>query len=353
MNRPYHLDPKPENVRAIWVYKNWAPSGSSSRVGLGLTSEGTAKAIRQAGIHTEVIGMRTAAELAAYLTLHSTDQRPITHIVIGACWISADDLASLSQAWTEIVFVVVSHSTVSFLHADPQGVKNLRGTIGLSQQVHNVSVAGNNRKFSGWAEKTYGAQIEELPNLYSLHGSRPKPHLRWDGHILKTGCFGAFRPWKNINTAAAAALEMQARLNCELEFHVNGSDSHGSTVLESIVQMFDGVPGAKLIRHGWLSWLAFLVLLRSLDLCFQPSYTETFNNVTADALHEGVPTVVSSAIEWVPKSWVAHYDEATDIASVGSRLLHDPHAISEAVATLGEHNKRALAQWHEFLTRRR
>ena len=39
---------------------------------------------------------------------------------------------------------------------------------------------------------------------------------------------------------------------------------------------------------------SFIELVKSMDMCLQVSFTETFNIVTADAVANSVPVVVSS-----------------------------------------------------------
>jgi hypothetical protein len=82
----------------------------------------------------------------------------------------------------------------------------------------------------------------------------------------------------------------------------------------------------------------------------QPSYTETFNVVTADGIAEGVPSVVSHAIEWAPAGWKAHVDDVDDIARVGVRLISDKRAARKGLKALNAYNHRALLAWRDYLT---
>ncbi len=43
--------------------------------------------------------------------------------------------------------------------------------------------------------------------------------------------------------------------------------------------------------------------------------------VTADGIAEGVPSVVSEAIDWAPRSWKAPVDDANAMARIGRKLL--------------------------------
>jgi hypothetical protein len=59
-----------------------------------------------------------------------------------------------------------------------------------------------------------------LPNMYPFDSVRHKPI--WSGGVLRIGCFCAIRPYKNVLTAAAAALEVGVRLRVtDLEFWIS------------------------------------------------------------------------------------------------------------------------------------
>jgi hypothetical protein len=87
-----------------------------------------------------------------------------------------------------------------------------------------------------------------------------------------------------------------------------------------------------------------------MHLLMQPSYTESFNMVTADGVAEGVPSVVSEAIDWAPEHWKAMMDDVLDIARVGRYLLSDPYAQREGLDALKSHNSEGLLSWQCFLS---
>ena len=59
-----------------------------------------------------------------------------------------------------------------------------------------------------------------------------------------------------------------------------------------------------------------------MHVLLQPSFTESFNVVTADGIAEGVPSVVSDAIDWVPRRWMAKADDPRDVAmGIDAQLL--------------------------------
>jgi hypothetical protein len=86
-----------------------------------------------------------------------------------------------------------------------------------------------------------------------------------------------------------------------------------------------------------------------MNVLLQPSFTESFNLVTADGIAVGVPTVVSDAIDWVPPSWVAHADDGRDIARVAEMLLRDRNAARDGRCALEQYVARGVDLWRAFL----
>ena len=85
------------------------------------------------------------------------------------------------------------------------------------------------------------------------------------------------------------------------------------------------------------------------NISLQPSFTETFNVVTADGVAEGIPSVVGEVIEWAPRHWVANSDNTDDIARVGRHLLQDPHAAEDGVKALTAHNVDGVTRWKRWI----
>jgi len=69
--------------------------------------------------------------------------------------------------------------------------------------------------------------------------------------------------------------------------------------------------------------------------------------VTADGVSQGIPTVGSEAIHWLPKDWKADSDNALEIAQVGLNLLKQGPA--EGIQALQTHNAKGLLNWETFL----
>ena len=350
--RPHHLQPYVETVRVALVYRD-ATGGGVSHVGLGVTAAYTMKTLRQHSIWAEVWPAQSAQKLRERLrSAHaSADQhgevRP-THVILAAPWVPTNDLAAMAAEFPEVAFVVISHSSVGFLAADPEAVRRLRETAELQLATHNVFVGGNSAKFTDWATEAWGIHAVYLPNLYCLSETFPQNDRHWTGGPLRLGLFGANRPLKNFLSGAAAAVELARRLRVPIELLLSSGRNEGGDA-RALDEMTEHVANLRVTRVGWLPWPSFRRLLRTVDLVFQPSYTETFNVVTADAIAEGVPVVASDAIDWVPAWWQARADEPLDVARVAERLLRDPNAPRQGREALQAYVDRGVVAWWKFL----
>ena len=334
------------------VYRDVTGLGVS-HVGLGVSAAYTAKTLRHHGIWAEVWPTQSAQALLERLRRSQTiaDQRAEprpTHVVLAAPWIPTHDVAAMAAEFPEVRFVVVSHSCVGFLAADPHAIRLLRETADLQLSTHNVFVGGNSRKFTDWATEAWGVYAVYLPNLYNLAETFPQHDRQWKGGPLRLGLFGANRPLKNFLTGAAATVELARRLRVPVELLLSSGRNEGGNT-RALDEMTENIANVRVTRTGWLSWAAFRRLLRTVHLVFQVSYTETFNVVTADAIAEGVPVVASDAIDWVPRWWQARADEPLDVARVAERLLRDPDAARHGRAALHAYVERGLVAWWHFL----
>jgi len=328
----------------VLAYKNFAANRNISHIGLGVTALNTAKHLRAAGIAAEVRAITGPGDLRAGLR-----EKPASHVVVSAPWIPTSELAGLCAEFPETQFAVVCHSNLGFLQADPNAMRLVREGLELRRTTWNFQMAANCERLSRWVWKAYGTPCAELPNLYHLDGA-PARRERYSGGTLRIGAFGATRALKNLLTAAGAALEIATGLRTDLEFWISaGRNEGGGPAVEAIRQMMQGVPHARLVENGWQTWPQFRQTVRHMHLLLQPSYTESFNVVTADGVAEGVPSVVSDAIEWAPSAWKAAVDDAGDIARTGRRLLKSRWAPRAGLVALQAHNRRGFALWEKFL----
>jgi hypothetical protein len=330
----------------VLAYKNFAANRNISHIGLGVAAINTAKVLQHNGIKTAVWPITNAEDLRRRLTAN-----PVENVIISAPWIPSPDLQALANDFTDTHFSVNCHSNVGFLQADRNGVKLVREMMELESGSANIHLAGNSRRFCDWIRFAFSAPCAYLPNLYYLH-NEPLPMPRpFPGGTLKIGVFGATRPLKNMMSAAGAALEIARSLRSPLELWVSAgrTEGGGEVVLGAVKEMLSNLPGINLVLNGWQTWPSFRRTVGTMHLLLQPSYTESFNMVTADGVAEGVPSVVSNAIDWAPNDWKADVDDALDIARVGRRLLYDPVAASDGRRALISYVDDGLHSYRRFL----
>ena len=331
--------------RVILAYKNFAANKNISHIGLGVAAMNTAKTFRKQGIAAEVWPIVNAADLRSRLN------DSISHVVVSAPWIPTIEWQRITCDFPNIHFAENCHSNVGFLQADTNGVKLMREAMEIERATWNFHIAGNSAKFCRWVRHAYEAPCTYLPNLYYLDHEAPLARPLYSGGTLRIGAFGATRPLKNFMSAAGAALEIASSLRTGLEFWVSsGRTEGGHGIVDAIRAMLNGLPNVKLVEGGWQSWPKFRMAVRHMHLLMQPSYTESFNMVTADGIAEGIPSVVSDAIDWAPEHWKAFSDDVGDMARIGRSLLSDRYASEDGLIALKRHNTDGLASWVSFLS---
>lgn len=345
-----HCNEDKPKVHLALIFKDFAAWLKASCVGLNVAGYTTASVLKENGVNVSVFPVRHNVDVIKSIDDYKKEHgHDLTHVVISAPWLTVFDLKAILNRYPKIKFVILSHSNVGFLQADPWGVDLLRHYIELTKTYSNLEVGGNSFKFVAWLDIAYRYNSILLPNLYPL-GDRPVLKHHHHHPVVKIGIFGAPRAEKNLMTAAAAAIVIQRELGVPVEVHLNtGGEAQKSRVVDAIEQMYKNLDGLTLIEHNWMYWNDFIKLIADMDIMLQPSYTESFNMVTADGISVGVPTVVSEAIYWAPNSWKAEVDDALDIARVGLKLLKDPTAAIDGFDALKQHDRNSLKYWMKFL----
>jgi len=337
---------KKKDARLALVFKDFACWVRSSCVGLNVAGFATKKVLEQDGYHVSVFPVRHNVDLVREIEHYNLSHKEqLTHVVISAPWLSLFDMRNLLTEFSDIQFVILSHSNVGFLQADPCGIELLRKYHELSEEFGNIRVGGNSEKFVRWMRKAYDEGVVLLPNLYPLG---PQIKKEWEGvGLVKIGAFGAIRPEKNFMTAAAAAVALASE-GVEVELHMSeGGEGECGSTAPAIDQMCAGK--IKVIRHSWVYWDEFVKLVSQMDILIQVSYTESFNMITADGISVGVPSVVSPAIYWAPPSWKADPDDVNEVLIVMKRLLFDPRQRAAGYEHLQAHNDKSIRHWDKFL----
>jgi hypothetical protein len=323
------------------------PSGSYySHIALGVGAMQTAKVLRRHGIRARVFAVKTPEQIAQILSTHG----PVKFAVLEAPWIKTKAIEELISQFPCTEFLLRCHSQVAFLQVDHNAVRLVREALRLQESSTNFRVCGNSKRLCDFLRVAYGSECLLLPNLYDVHREkrrhRPLPHVG----PVKIGSFGASRILKFHSTAAAAALMVARNRGTDLSFYLNiGRDDPGEWILNAIRQMFADVPWAKLVEVPWAPWPEFRHQVAAMDVCLQLSATESFNIVTADAVAEGVPSVVGPAIDWAPSYWQAPIDDPAAVARTAEILLDDRYAPEDGLKALTEYDDMSVAAWKKTL----
>jgi hypothetical protein len=335
-------------THVLLIFRNITKVPSSgSAIGLGVNALHTVRVLRRAGVEVDAAPAAEPRDVHRVLAMKPT----VTHCVLEAPWVCRAAMIELLQAFPRVHFVVRSHSQIGFLQVEPSAIQLLRELLVLQENALNLTVAANSSTLKHFFETAYGGHTLYLPNLYDFERVHRKRASAHSSRLLRIGSFGALRLLKNHTTAAAAALMLARKRGCDLEFSVSleNETMGGGSILDALRKMFDGLEWATLVAHPWQDWANFRRTVSSMDLCLQVSMTETFNITTADAVAEGVPSVVSPTVEWAPDYWKADTDRLEDIVRIGGALLSSPEAAADGLEALASFAEGAVARWLAYL----
>jgi hypothetical protein len=306
----------------------------------------TLKVLRKHEVVCDRLGIAGMGELEDYLGQHA-----YTHVIIEAPFLSTNDVEHLLTRYPMMHFLVRVHSNVGFLQVEARAIRLIREHIALQESHANFTLSSNAQALTDFLVEAYSSQVLYLPNLYDLdRGSRPNHRERGFHSPLKIGCFGARRLLKNHPSGIAASLLIARAMDVDVKIYVNvNREEHGRGLDWVYRHLTDGVPYAQIVEVPWSDWPAFRRVIAEMDLCMQVSSSETFNLVSADAAAEGVPSVVSEAIEWVPDHWKAKIDSVSDIARVGVSLINDRNAPTDGLRALEATQRDATDRWLAWL----
>lgn len=345
----HYRAPSAKTAHVLIVFRDvWGMTGDYSHRALQVGAIHTVKVLRKNGIAADLVGIWPPESLYEVMKKWPT----ITHVVIEAPWIPTEVMVNLSIMFPAVHWIVRVHSQIGFLQVEPGAVTLMRDLLALQDASLNVQLAANNQQMANLVEELYQGDCLYLGTLYSLAQPRTKLAQEHRHRKLVIGSFGALRLLKNHSTAAAASMHIARRLRRDLEFLINvGREETAGChdVLPTLRNMFEGLEWAKLIEVPWQSWSDFRRTISYCDLAMQPSLSETFNLVSADAIAEGVPVVGSDAIEWLPREWQARPDDMEDVARTGMGLLADPGAPADGMAALLAFQVTAIASWLTYL----
>lgn len=233
-----------------------------------------------------------------------------THVIIEALWVVPSKFEILTKLHPNVKWIIRLHSEIPFIANEGIAMEWVFDYLKYS----NVTVSVNSPR----AEKDFNYILPEetlfLPNYYPVIFNLSKNSTIKCEDTINIGCFGAVRPLKNHLIQAIAAIEFANELNKNLKFHINVTriENNGDPVLKNIRNLFLNSKH-ELIEHKWLDHNEFVDLISIMDMCLQVSFSETFNIVTADAVNNNVPVVVSPEVQWVSAMFKAIPTSSDDI----------------------------------------
>lgn len=338
----HHRDVKLPEHRVLLVYKSFANDPQISHIGLGISAKAASLVLAQAGIHAEPLPVFDGYELEKKLKVLPG----VTHVVLYAPWIDMGFLGGLAKRWPKINFTVTIHSNIAFLQSDSFSVKIMRQGTDLSKTQENFTISSNSTLLVNFIKSVYGTRCPQLSNLYPL-GERPTKvhHDR-----VRLGLFGAIRPLKNVLSGVAAAVLLSKERPVDLCLS-GGRIEGGEGILRAVNELITDQAGLNFILSPWQPWEEFTKFVATQDILLQPSFSESFNNVTADGAAQYIPSVVGPAISWAPNYWKADPEDTAAIKNKIVELLNCPNAGTDGFHALQLHNQDGIPHWKQFVAK--
>lgn len=240
-------------------------------------------------------------------------------VIIEAFWVVPEKFEILSKLHPSVKWVIRNHSELPF--AAQEGI--IIDWMIKYAAMKNVYISGNSKRSYSDMKKVITSVYPEflkkkvvyLPNIYPFaHLGSCSPKKEDD--YLDVACFGAIRPLKNQLIQAVSAISFANSLGKKLRFHINGNRLEGTgsnQVLKNLRALFDKTRDHELIEHSWYPHESFIEVLKCMDIGMQVSFSETFNIVSADMTHSGIPIVTSKEVVWSPCLIHADPTETTNI----------------------------------------
>lgn len=277
-----------------------------------------------------------------------------THVIIEAFWVVPEKFDVLTKLHPSVKWIVRDHSHTPFLATEGiafgwamQYLEKPRVYLSCNHPEALKDMRALARaKFPLWDEFEVRSKVLYHPNMYNVEPSRRQVYEN-DPKVLDVGCFGAIRPLKNHMSQAVAAIEYCRQRDLWLRFHINATrtEGNGDPVLKNLRSIFDEIPNADLVEHGWLNHDDFLNLCAQMDVGLQVSYTETFNIVSADLVSQETPLVTSPEIEWVDETCYADPNNARSIIRAMDAVIRHPRVTKRNLDRLKKESNKNSEFW--------
>jgi len=313
-------------ARALFIlkqrqdYSSDIPNADHKQVATGMFNSATfvANMLKTKGIHSHVVVVVDNNDIDREVTAYKP-----THVFIEGYWVIPEKFDELMPLHPKVEWIVRCHSEMPFLAQEGIAIdwtfKYLtKGVIvsGNSPRINEELRMMARESLADFEEEDIEEMVPLLPNFYpvpEVATHRPNNSDRY----YDVGCFGAIRPMKNHMVQAMAAIAWAKEHHKILRFHINAGrvELSGQSMLNNLRALFAHTKH-ELVEHNWTGHDEFLDIIRSMDVCMQVSFTETFNIVAADAVAVGCPVLTSSEINWT----YPIYADPTSSADILSKL---------------------------------
>lgn len=315
---------------------------NKTRVGSGLYNGVNliTRALVQRGLDIGVVEISKATQLSDEIERHKPNL-----VIVQALWLDPDEIEQLKKKFRKVKFACHLHSNIPFLSIEGKAMEYCHRYAKMGVKI----IANSYESFIAYRSFLPEEMVVWCNNIYS----RPetKAPKKSDEH-LDVGCFGAIRPMKNILTAAMAAIQYAKDYDRKVNFHFNSSriEAGGSGTYQNLIQLFLHLEDERVAMQpvDWVAPDQFPEYMSRMHVHLQPSMTETFNVVTADAIMANVPIVVSRAIDWVDESCIVDSNLVTDYVKKMNFVMGEKTLLKNNKLLLEKYKATAISQWVDY-----
>lgn len=280
--------------------------------------------------HTNNIHGLTAYEIAKptpeALAAELRDQSPRLVIVHGFCF-PANALIRCAELHPHITFVSVDHSSLNHTFTWPQYFADYRAALAASEQLPNLYAASVDR-YASWQDLGY-------PRFFRWHNPVYVPANRTPAPIEPPTVIITGRvDWMKglpAQITAAALLQRRRDVQCLIAW-IHSTDRQAG------LREHAAACGLRYQSLPYADYDAWYTRLREqVSIVLQPSMSDSFNIVSAEALLHGRPFIGSPVIAHTPEDWsVRDPNNPGEIADVAERILDNYEKESRRATMLGE-----------------
>lgn len=239
-----------------------------------------------------------------------------------------DGLPILASAFPDTTFVMVDHSSLNHTFTWPKYFSQYRAVLEASNRLPNLLVAAVDR-LASWDRLGYPRFFTWTNPIY-VPADRIAKRID-PPSVMITGRVDWMKALPTQITAAAL-LQRRGGVRCLVSWNVPGGPQQAGLLEHAAAcgLVYELLPYADF--DGWYDRLRGQV-----SVVLQPSMSDSFNIVTAEAALHGRPFVGSATIDHTPGPWaVRNPNDPVEIADVTERILADYERESAAARSIGE-----------------